>query len=84
MINNEDADYFKSVERLKPYCFIIKASMDESDPVKIYYVYCQFIAQMEALNPKQHFINSAMKAISKDAVDVYRGRLPPRSEAETC
>jgi len=83
-INSEDADYFRSVERFKPYYFIIKASIDESDPVKVYEVYCQFVAQkiMEALNPKQHFLDNVMKALSKDAVDVYRGRLPPRNEVE--
>jgi len=85
MVSNEDAEYFKTVDKFKPYYFILKASIDESDPVRIYEVYCQFIAQkiMEALNPKQNFINNVMKAISRDAVDVYRGRLPPLSETET-
>ncbi|MDF4205726.1 hypothetical protein P2W50_03790 [Pseudomonas protegens] len=81
MVNYEDAEYFKSVEGFKPYYRLIKSSIDASDPVKVFEMYCQFIAQKitEALNPKQHLINNVMKAMSKDFVDVYRGRLPPRS-----
>lgn len=86
MVDNEDSEYFKSVGEFKSYYHILKPSIDEDDPVKIYEIYCQFVVQkiIEALNPRQYLIDGVMKALSKDVVDIYRGRLPPLGDAERC
>lgn|GEM_PF-6198335 len=75
MVDKKDADYFKSVESFKPYLFILSASVDVDDVVKIYELYCQFVAQqfMEALNPKQPLIENVLHAMTKDVVAIYRG-----------
>lgn len=84
MISNKDADHLKSIECFKPYYLTTKRFVGEIDPIKTYEIYCQFIAQniIEALNPNQDLINNVRKAMTKDLVDVYRGNLPPRSDAE--
>ena len=84
MINDEDSDHFKSIECFKSYYLTAKRFIGEVDPVKTYEIYCQFIAQniIEALNPNQDLINNVRKAMTKDLVDVYRGNLPPRNDAE--
>lgn len=75
-ISKEELNFFKGDADFLSYYELARFQIEENDPMHIYEIYSQFIAQRlnAALNAKQHLIDNVMQAISQDAVDVYFGQ----------
>jgi hypothetical protein len=72
-IQEEDLEYFKTRQEFQSYLFITKSTINENNIFDLYELYARYTSQTinEALNDKQYLLDNIMKALSKDAVDIY-------------